>query len=182
MPKTVFVVTHGDKETGPNPPMTHKGFEQVHAMRKVLPNHPTAVVCGTALRHFQVAEALGLTITRYTSVAGDSTSLDKKPDKSMVIVFADGREVPYDDGVVTITKDLAQAAVQLICDLPDGAIICAGRPFMLNLVAAGHTPATGPGKSASVYAVTVVLDWQWRIKSIAALAEDGVVGAGKAEL
>lgn len=183
--RLVIIVTHGDKESGPNPSMTPKGFGQIRAMRGVLPENPTAVVSGTATRHFQVAEALGLQITRYTSVAGDSTSLDKKPDGMKVIVFADGREVPYDDNVVTVTNDLATAAVELICDLPDGAVICAGRPFMLNLAVAGHQPTTGPGKSASVYAVEVKSmpsGCAPFIYRITALAEDGTVGAGKAEL
>ena len=185
MKKTAYIVTHGDKGNGPKPKMTPKGFEQNGAMRGVLTKEPKDVVSGTATRHFNVAEALGLAITRYTAVAGDSTSLDKKPDKTMVIVFSDGREVLFDDNLVTTTKDMAHAVVELICGLPDNAVICAGRPFMLNLEAAGHRPLTGPGKSASVYTVRVEsfpTGGELYIAEIVALAEDGVVGEGKAEL
>jgi hypothetical protein len=181
----VYIVTHGDKENGPNPRMTPKGFEQVRAMREVLPKEPKDVVSGIATRHFNVAEGLGLTITRYTCVAGDSTSLDKKPDGRKVIVFGDGREVPHDDNLVTTTKDMATASVQLLCELSDGTVVCAGRPLMLNLAEAGHQPITGPGKSASVYAVTTEVlagGGERFISEITALAEDGVVGEGKAEL
>jgi hypothetical protein len=56
---------------------------------------------------------------------------------------------------------------------------------MLNLAEAGHQPITGPGKSASVYAVTTEVlagGGERFISEITALAEDGVVGEGKAEL
>lgn len=146
MKKTVIVVTHGDKYSCPNPGMTPEGFAQVAALRNLLPLSPPAVVCGTGKRHLDVAKALALTPTRYTAAVGGPDSLEIIAGKKFVLL-ADGTLVPH-DGTYTTLADETQAIRQVIADLPDNAIVCAGRPSMIML---GNKEA----KSAAVHAVYV---------------------------
>lgn len=39
----IYVVTHGDKFSGPNPGMTPEGIKQVRALRRLLPTTPSGV-------------------------------------------------------------------------------------------------------------------------------------------
>lgn len=173
-----FIVTHGDKHSGPNPGMTEEGFDKIRKLREAL--FPTRmdgidVISGTGKRHFDVAKALGLEITRFTAVAGGPDSLDNR-DGQKVIVFADGTEVLHGKGVNTTVEDESVAAVQLIANLRPGSVVCAGRPLMIGLNHAGYPNSM---KSTSVYAVR---NYDGRIESIVPIAEDGNVGVGKDEI
>jgi hypothetical protein len=147
MEKTIYVVTHGEKFSGPNPGLTPKGIAEIAALRSSLPNNPTVIVCGVGRRHLDVAKALDLVPTRYTNIAGDPDSGKKGPDGKMQVVLADGTQVPSNIAYTSI-EDNTPAAQALVKSLPDGAVICAGRPFMIML---GNKDA----QSAQVYKMTI---------------------------
>jgi hypothetical protein len=140
---SVFVVTHGDKFFVPNPGMTTEGFAQVRVLRRLLPENPPTVVCGTGTRFIHVAAVLGLEPTRYTAVVGGPDSLEIVDGKK-VIVLADGTTV--EPAQYTTLADEAPAAKAVVASLPDGSIVCAGRASMIML---GEPNA----KSAAVYRV-----------------------------
>jgi len=139
--KRILVVTHGDKFPGANPGMTEKGFEQIKALRCLLPDNPTNVVCGTGHRYGDVAKALELTPNRYSSVFGDGDSMKKVGDQNMVIL-TDGMKLPMQ--ACTTLKDLTPITQAVVSQLPDETVICAGRPLMIML----DYPQ---GKSGAVY-------------------------------
>ncbi|OGE87798.1 MAG: hypothetical protein A3J07_03745 [Candidatus Doudnabacteria bacterium RIFCSPLOWO2_02_FULL_49_13] len=156
MTKRVYIVTHGDKETGANPNMTPVGFSQVQALQNRLPSQPSMVLVGTGRRHLDVATALGYITchrsvrlrhpdTRFTPVVGGPESLEKIKGEDLILL-ADGATLPRN--LYTGTEDGAQSMIQLLLTLPDNSVICAGRPSMILL---GKKDA----KSAAVYRVTV---------------------------
>jgi hypothetical protein len=142
---TIFIVTHGEKFPGKNPEMTEDGFKQVAALRPLLPEVISAVVCGTGKRHLDVAVALSLEPTRYTLNVGGPESLEKI-DGKLCVVLADGTAVPRD--LYTGTDDGKAAMASVVLSLSDGAVICAGRPSMILL-------GVNDAKGAAVYAVEV---------------------------
>ncbi|MFA6306749.1 MAG: hypothetical protein WC639_03020 [Patescibacteria group bacterium] len=101
--KQIIIVTHGDKFSGANPSMTEKGFEQIKALRPLLPDNLANVACGTGRRHGDVAKALGLTPNRYSSVFGDGESMEKVGDVYMVIL-TDGTKLPMQAHTTLFSK------------------------------------------------------------------------------
>ena len=125
--------------------MTTMGFVEVRSLRNLLPKQPSAIVCGTGKRHIDVAMALGLTSTRYTAAVGGPDSLEVIQGEK-VILLADGTQVAYN--AYTTLPDEEIAIRQVIANLPNNAVVCAGRPSMIML---GHKDA----KSAAVHEVFV---------------------------
>lgn len=149
--KVIYVVTHGQKFLGPNPKMTEDGIREVAALRAFLPDDISEVVCGTGTRHRQVAEALGLVPTRWTSVVGgpDSGQSSEKGGPVDQVALADGHVVPYPEYTTLI--DGGVAAKKLVAeDLRHNSVICAGRPSMVMF----GVPEDY-AKSAAVYRIVV---------------------------
>ncbi|MFH1366575.1 MAG: hypothetical protein ABIH38_01120 [Patescibacteria group bacterium] len=155
----VYIVTHGSKYPGGDPAMTDEGFEQIRALVGHLPKHPSEVICGTGLRHRDVAEALGLAITCYNALVGRPESLEKDGTVSL----ADCKSIPrtmYDK------RGMKEALLVLLSSLPDNAVICGGRP-MLNDIG-------GKGESAAVYT--------WENGTFTKIAAYGDIGGGEKEV
>lgn len=172
----IYVVTHGNKLEGPNPGMNADGFAQVQQLAPHLPKDPPVVVCGTGKRHHDIAKALGLTPTRWTAVVGDATSLEKIGGKRM-IMLPDGTTIPREQ--YTTPEDLAPATQALVMSLPDGAVICAGRPAMIALDLPG-------AKNGAVYRLTLHYPHRHQTTGVIAKIEEvavagGDVGAGAKE-
>lgn len=144
--REIFIVTHGQKLPGADPSMTEEGKTAIRILREYLPAAPTAVYCGEARRHFDVAEALGFHhITGISSVfgaAGSREMINGKP----YIVLSSGMSIPFE--ICSSGPDAGPSLKAKLFTLPDGAVICAGREC---LVALGVENA----QSASVYAVSV---------------------------
>jgi hypothetical protein len=142
--KTVYIVTHGDKRNGADPHMTVEGYRQVAGLRKLLPDSPTAVICGTGARHIEVAHALGLAITQYTPLVGTPDSGEKVGDDFMIRlacgVNADLR--------MYVDRYLYAAMPGFLAVIPDTSVVCAGRQVIQFLGAQD-------ARSGRVYMVTV---------------------------
>ncbi len=164
--KNVFVVTHGKKFSGANPGMTEEGFAQVSNLRSLLPAIVTDVVCGTGKRHLDVAKALNLEPTRYTSAVGGPDSGEASSGKGPVdvVILPDGTAVPY--ACYTTLIDGAVAMQTLIGSLPDNSVVCAGRPSMIML---GMEESVSKG--AAVYNVTVIDAFITSIDEVTSLGE-----------
>jgi len=159
--KMILVVTHGEKVNGANPGMTPLGFEQVATLSGLLPEKPSMVICGTGQRHLDVAKALGLTPTRYSSIAGNADSLEVIDGKKMA-VLANGIAVPLE--TYPAVEESAPSAKVLLSEWPNGTVVCSGRPFMLAL---GYSDA----KSGMAYRIDV----DGQSFAISMLAGQGVV-------
>lgn len=143
--KQFFAVLHGDKRDGADPEMTLSGVKQIKSLKALIPENPSAVVCGTGRRHWHVAATLGLKMTRSTLLLGDATSMDTIDDKP-TIVFADGRLGEYDS--YTGIQDMAPAIPNFLRSLPDQTVLCTGRPFAKSL-------GIDAAKSGSVVEITI---------------------------
>lgn len=144
--REVFIVTHGQKHSGPNPGMTPQGFEEIRSLRDLVPPNPSAIVVGVGRRHSDTLAALACRgQARHSSVCGDADSLEMVNGQPMVIL-ADGTPVPLAQH--TSIADTRDAAKQLVIWLGGDSVICAGRPFVKAL---GVTDA----KSAAVYQLIV---------------------------
>lgn len=147
----IYVVTHGEKFKGANPCMTDQGFNEIKNLKGLLPVNPSIVVIGTGARFCDVALALDLVTDsadirltsqfrmRFTPVVGGPESLEGE-----FVLLADGTKVPRDQ--FTGTEDGKASMTELVCSLPDNAVICAGRVAMILL---GKEDA----KSAAVYQI-----------------------------
>ena len=148
MKKTVYVVNHGDKNTGANPGMRKSGFAQISALKPLLPANPPLIICGAGSRHEDVRRALNFNCgcpTIWTPSVGGPESLEKIQGKDTVIL-ADGMTVPL--GSFPVGKDRTAAMLAVLEDTPDNAVICAGRPAMISL-------GVKDAKSAAVYRVNI---------------------------
>ena len=85
------------------------------------------------------------TRARLTNLAGDPDSLEIVNGQKMA-VLADGTMFPL--SLYTSLADNTPSAVAMVIGLPDGSVICGGRPCMIML---GYPQA----KSGGVYQVTV---------------------------
>lgn len=141
----IYIAAHGDKFNGPNPGMTEKGFEQIKALRHLIPKNPSLVICGTGRRHLDVAKALNLNPDRYTSWAGDPDSMEIIIGGTKIIILADGALL--EPNKYTSLIDNAPTAKIQVAGLPDKSVVCSGRPLMIML---GRIDA----RSAAVYKVT----------------------------
>lgn len=176
--RKVYIVTHADKEKGPNPGLTANGKREISWLVDLLPKNPSEVVCGTGARHFDTVEALGLEVTRYTAVVGGPESGVKDADGIFHVQYPDGRTFPKKEGLETTVEDMSVAQVMLIrYTLPNNSVIIAGRPLMIGLDREGLRNSM---KSTSVYVVE--FNKSGNFCQIRALAEDGDIGAGKDEL
>ena len=142
----IYIVTHGEKKKGPNPRMTKKGFEQIGKIKSIIPADPVMVISGTGRRHVEVAKTLNLKIDRFTSVMGCADS-SEIIDGQKKIRLPDGTVL--EPSIYTTLKDMSPAVKQFISKLPDGTIICAGRPLLKML-------SYAEPKSGSVYKVNGV--------------------------
>jgi len=141
----IYIATHGKKSNEPNPRLTDEGTLEVEKLRPLLPKTPSSVICGTARRHIDTANALDVRVNRFTSTVGDADSMVKLED-AKVIVLADGSLV--DPKIYTTLEDNAIAAQVLIASLPDQSVVCSGRPLMIML-------GVADAQSAKVYCVEV---------------------------
>lgn len=134
MRKTMFLVTHGDREYGVDPEMTDKGREQVLGLASYLPKGISSVVVGTGKRHLNVCvlmmagSNLGLNIPIWTSPfcgSADSLNADKE-----TVTLADGRVVKLRDyeGL-----GFCFDAWSFVAKHPDRTLFCAGGELMLAL-------------------------------------------------
>jgi len=165
--KEIYVVTHGDKEIGPNPGMTEKGKRDVAKLKQNLPENPSDIICGTGKRHIDVAEALGLTPRNWTAVVGGPESLQKVKDE-YVIMLANGEVL--EQKAYTTLADTAPSTKAKIINATDQTVVCAGRPCMIML-------GVADAKSAAVYKITVAEGEIKDIEEISALgkSEKGTV-------
>ena len=170
MKKTVYFVTHGNKNPGPNPSMTDDGVEQVRKLRPQIPARPALVVCGTGRRHLDVRHALGLenAPTMWTPLVGGPESLEIISGQRMVML-ANG-EPPIPRARYMDLSFYGESALLIILnEVPDGTVICSGRPAV-------DTLTVKHAKSAAVYQVTfedesLPLACDLNIKEVIALGE-----------
>lgn len=128
--RTIYVVTGGKHDRHPDPNMTH-GRVKIRRCRSKLPVQPEMVVCGTGLRHRDIANALNLTPTTFTILAGTADSF-WEGKKGKQCIFADGEKVPAP--IVTSTDDIRDAVrIYVRNSLPHNAVVCASKSFLRAL-------------------------------------------------
>lgn len=148
--RTIFVVTHGEKEKGANPPMTEKGKKDVAILSSYLPKDIPEVWLGEAQRHEDVAAALGLENHPnkwWSSVWGSAGSLEKQGDKRM-LVLPSGKAVPFE--CTTSADDGGPSVKAKVLTLPDNTVVCAGRECVIAL----GIPLR-EAHSSALYAITI---------------------------
>ncbi len=159
MIKTIFIVTHGKRNSGPDPLMTEVGVEQVRALRDKLPESPSFVLCGTGRRMRQVADTLGLTPNAYSSAVGNSDAQDVDEDKSEWLVFANGDRVPF--ALDRTDQDFGPSVEKIVRELPHNSVITTGRAIVIGL----GVPLK-EAKSGVVYAAEIGDDRQIYLRVI----------------
>jgi len=131
--KTIYVVTGGGHDPYPDPNIKG-GRAKVRKLRGKLPGHIETVVCGTGLRHRQVAELLGIPPTNFTVLAGTADS-HKRRGKNIDCVFADGTRV-----LATIVTDAIEIKDSVLIyvrnTLPHNTVVCASKSFLRALLSA----------------------------------------------
>lgn len=143
---TVILVLHGKKKEGVGDPgHTQIGLEQVASLRQFLPEgKPPAVAVGVGRRHREVAERLGLRVTHWCPDFGGPQFLE--PDKKHVRL-ADNTIIDFEQ--LHYSPMVDAAIVALLGSLPDGTVVCTGRPIARSLRSFGVDPKAFP--SASIW-------------------------------
>lgn len=148
--KTIFVVTHGEKEPGANPSMTEKGKKDLAILSSYLPKDIPEVWLGEAQRHEDVATALGLENHPnkwWSAVWGSAGSLETRENKRM-LVLPSGRAVPFER--TTSAYDGGPSVKAKVLTLPDNTVVCAGRECIIAL----GIPMR-EARSSALYAITI---------------------------
>ncbi|MDD5031980.1 MAG: hypothetical protein PHR36_02940 [Patescibacteria group bacterium] len=120
-----------------NPGMTWRGKRRIKKLRfilkKLLPDGPAAIYCGTGKRNRDVAKCLGhnLKDIYFSDIWGGPATLVKVGIRKMVIL-ADGTLVDYKERFLS-SKDLGDAAKDAIKHLLSGSVIDSGRPTLLRV-------------------------------------------------
>ena len=141
--KTVYLITHGAKidfkgpnQPNPNPGMTKDGWRMVASLRpklnELLPNGPAQIHAGTGLRQSQVVEALGFDLNKvlFSALWGEPATAVKMSGKK-VIVLADGRYLEWEKYLSP--RHMESTIREVLSSLPDGSLICSGRPVLVRL-------------------------------------------------
>lgn len=152
MKKTVYIVTHGNKNPGPNPSMTDDGVEQVRKLRQFLPAYPAIVVCGTGRRHIDVRHALGFENienerTVWTPLVGGPESLENISGQDMVMLADGAPPIPL-ARYLSLSIYGVPVLLSILRDVLDDSVICSGRPAMMAL-------GVKDAKSAAVYRINI---------------------------
>lgn len=167
MSRLVYLVTHGQKEQGPNPGLTALGRKQVQQLRAHLPGCIHSVLCGVGRRHLDTAKELGLDPDRYTSIIGAAESKNRATD---TIILADGTEIP--DDKYSTPSDRAEVFARIVRDQPSRTVIIISRPMIKIL-----QKNSGHPKEATVYTYNPDTG---ELKEVFAASED--IGAGAREV
>ena len=131
--KKIFIVTNGDKITGPNPPMNAADFSSVERLKKLIPSNPELVACGTGRRHEDIRLGLGLETAKtvWTELVGGPESLIML-DGHRHILLADGRIIPM-SSYMSPAYYAAPSLLGLLNEFPDNTVICSGCSVMAAL-------------------------------------------------
>lgn len=148
---TVWMITHPQKEQGPNPGLNGKGLMQVAQLKKYLPQNyrDMPIVCGIGKRHTDTLKMLGLSAERknvwFSALAGVSASLEKG-----MVTLADGTQIDQ-TRYIRATEEFSNWVYELVLEQGDTVVITSRKniaPFMDGKL----------GKTGAVYKLTITTD------------------------
>ena len=148
--KVIYVITHGEKNDGPNPSLTDYGKEQIRFFKECLPN-VQKVVAGLARRHLDMIEALGLNFEEcfFADELGRATSL--KPGTNDQVYLADGTVIQRNKYIMLP----ASVVWELVKNQPDSTLLLGGRPLAKAILKfATNVPSPPEALTASLYEFT----------------------------
>jgi hypothetical protein len=151
MSKTIviYLMTHGEKQDGPNPGHTAKGMGQIREVQSLLPQYPSEFWIGTGERHLEmlhICQSLRKTKVpvRYSAVIGNPDS--KEGDN---IILADGTPVSAE-----MYENVPFVAVfDIISRCKHNAVVFAGEPAVMALLKFTDLPKPPEAKPAKVYRI-----------------------------
>lgn len=146
---SVLLVTHGETvpyangRYFPDPGMTPEGLARMAALAPKMEEFlagraPAEIHCGTGRRQKEVADVLGYVGDTlfygepifYSDVWGGAATRVKKGGENFILLGT-GMLIP--DGQYLTTKHLGPTIRQTIVNLPNGSVICSGRPTLRRL-------------------------------------------------
>jgi len=128
--KTIYIVTHCEKNFGKNPNLSKKGIEQTREIKKHLPQDINFVISGCGNRHLETALLLSAWPNIFSSLVGECESLDLIDNKK-VIFLANGTDIPFDS--FSSLEDMAPAYKPFLLKIEPNTLLIAGRPFMIMI-------------------------------------------------
>lgn len=128
MSRIIYLVTHGQKEKGPNPGLTPLGKKQIADLKPNLSGKIQLVICGVGRRHLETALILGLEPDLYSAVIGVAESKNRQNN---TVILADGTEIP--DAKYSAVADRKTAFFELLKNLPSRTVIITSRPMVAIL-------------------------------------------------
>lgn len=140
----IFIVTHGAKKSGPNPPLSPAGKAQVSSLP--IPTGITSVIVGTGQRfadtYRAIKDKVGDIPVKYSPLCGSADS-GEKGESGFQVTLVDSTVVEPEDYIGLV----GTAGVDLLIwlkSLPDNTLLCAGREFLSGI---GHKT----GESGRLY-------------------------------
>jgi hypothetical protein len=133
----VYLVTHGLRNSGPDPVHTPEGIAQIAALREKVASLPiSTIIVGTGRRFQEIFETLMVgkeTRWKYIPVfhsplCGSADGLEKDGK----VILTNGRKVSM-DSYMGLNNCVAINIWRFLADLPDNALLCAGGELMITL-------------------------------------------------
>jgi hypothetical protein len=126
----IYIITHGEKESGGNPGLTETGKRQIASLP--IPDGITQVIVGTGRRFLDILAAIEGRIVnvpvKYSPLCGSADS-GEKSESGFKVMLADGIIVEVGDYIGLI----GTPGIDLVAwlkSLPDNTLLCTGREFL----------------------------------------------------
>jgi len=164
----IYLVTHPEKMSQPDPPLTPRGEKQAIALRDCLPKKSPLVLCGTGRRHLVTLRLLNIDAARteFSDTIGVPHSL---LPGGKTVVLACGEHISK--AFYTSVQDRADAFRARLTALPDDSIVITSRGNVRSLDGAADPT------EAAVYQFDTVTGHLQLVRA----ASDNI-GEGKQEL
>lgn len=141
----IYLITHGERESGPDPKHTKEGIDQIKALLPLLPllldtilplpdKHTgiQLIVSGTGKRFLEILEIVSKKLpgvpVKYSPFCGGPEGFEGNDQ----VVLTDGRTINYHTEYVGLANGPIDMW-QFIASLPDEALLCAGGALMIGL-------------------------------------------------
>jgi len=126
----IYLITHGDRNNGPDPTHTAEGLAQIEAIP--IPNGICLIVSGTGKRFLEILEIVRKKLpdapVKYAPFCGGPEGFQGKDE----VVLTDGRTIGYHADYIGISNGPLDMW-SFIRSLPDGTLLCAGGALMIGL-------------------------------------------------
>jgi len=128
----VYLITHGERTSGPDPVHTPNGLDQIKTLVPLIPQNIALIVAGTGKRFLEILEIVRQKLpkaeVKYSPFCGGPEGYEE----SDIVVLPGGRRVDYHKEYLGISNGPVDMW-QFVWTLPPNTLLCSGGALMIGL-------------------------------------------------